>query len=108
MTVYCGTNAELPNDDYERHGTSYECLRKGVGVGLYLQRVRQPPQNDKPWRILIILLMCFLYIAWGASLIYFMKNESTIKGERRIIVIICLIVFPLILGLLSYYFIKKM
>ena len=34
--AYCGTQQILP-DTYTRFGTSYECLRKGVGVGKNLQ-----------------------------------------------------------------------
>lgn len=38
--VYCGTRDPLPLG-YERIGTPYECLRKGVGVGKNL--VNAPP-----------------------------------------------------------------
>jgi hypothetical protein len=35
--VYCGMKDSLPeNKDYDRYGTRYECLKKGVGVGLYV------------------------------------------------------------------------
>jgi hypothetical protein len=34
--TYCGTKQLLP-DTYTRFGTSYECLRKGVGVGKNLK-----------------------------------------------------------------------
>jgi hypothetical protein len=33
---YCGTR-ELP-DNYERHGSKYECLRRGFGIGAYTER----------------------------------------------------------------------
>ena len=33
--IYCGDNEELP-EGYSSHGTPYQCLRKGVGVGLHL------------------------------------------------------------------------
>jgi len=33
--LYCGTSEILPIG-YDGFGTSYDCLRKGVGVGLYV------------------------------------------------------------------------
>jgi len=32
---YCGNSEELP-DGYDRYGTRYECMKIGVGVGLYV------------------------------------------------------------------------
>ena len=32
--VYCGNDDELP-EDYDRFGTRYECLRTGIGVGVF-------------------------------------------------------------------------
>lgn len=32
---YCGTDLLLP-DGYSRYGTRYECLKKGIGVGLLI------------------------------------------------------------------------
>jgi hypothetical protein len=34
--VYCGLQEQLP-DEYDRYGDRYECLRKGVGVGIHKQ-----------------------------------------------------------------------
>ena len=33
--IYCGNELILP-DGYDEFGTPYECLRKGVGVGLFV------------------------------------------------------------------------
>ena len=32
---YCGDQDEIP-DGYDRRGSRYECLKKGIGTGLYL------------------------------------------------------------------------
>lgn len=32
---YCGDEDKIP-DKYSRRGSRYECLKKGVGVGLYI------------------------------------------------------------------------
>jgi hypothetical protein len=37
---YCGKKEELPIG-YDRPGTRYECLRKGIGVGLNMDRERK-------------------------------------------------------------------
>ena len=36
VCTYCGTS-QLPAG-YDRYGTVYECLKKGIGVGLYQER----------------------------------------------------------------------
>ncbi len=33
--VYCGKASSLPSG-YDRKGSPYECMRKGIGVGLYM------------------------------------------------------------------------
>jgi len=43
--VYCGTR-DLP-DDYDRYGSRYECLRKGVGVGMYKEREERKRGEDE-------------------------------------------------------------
>lgn len=39
VKIYCGTQEQLP-PEYTAKGTRYQCLRKGVGVGLHLPRER--------------------------------------------------------------------
>ena len=43
MKSYCGTKNDLP-PGYDQFGTRYECLRKGVGVGLHKKRVLSQKQ----------------------------------------------------------------
>jgi len=45
--IYCGTNEHLP-DGYDDFGTPYACLRKGVGVGLYVIP-KQRQQREVPF-----------------------------------------------------------
>jgi hypothetical protein len=40
--IYCGDSDKIPEDEgYIRRGSRYECLRKGVGVGLYIVSKRK-------------------------------------------------------------------
>lgn len=41
--IYCGKKIPIPQN-YERRGEPFECLRKGVGVGLYVLG----PRNHNP------------------------------------------------------------
>lgn len=46
VKIYCGDQRPIPID-YEREGTRYQCLRKGIGVGLHLDlNGRTLPQSD--------------------------------------------------------------
>lgn len=45
--VYCGTKTPIPST-YQRIGTPYECLRKGVGVGKYLVPSTNNPSTNNP------------------------------------------------------------
>ena len=45
--IYCGTRIPLPLQ-YQRLGTPYECLRKGVGVGKYLLQPHPPHLQPQP------------------------------------------------------------
>lgn len=37
---YCGDKEDIP-DGYDERGSRYECLRKGIGVGLNMDRERK-------------------------------------------------------------------
>ena len=37
---YCGEQDEVP-DDYVRRGSRYECLKKGIGVGIHLPKKKK-------------------------------------------------------------------
>jgi hypothetical protein len=39
---YCGTDLMLP-DNYTQYGNRYECLKKGVGVGMNLELKKHQP-----------------------------------------------------------------
>jgi len=49
-SVWCGAGpvpAEVRNNTiYQRHGTPYECLKKGVGTGVYEERRKGLPSNS--------------------------------------------------------------
>lgn len=47
VCVYCGPGNIRPNG-YDRLGTPYECLRKGVGVGKFSERRRWQYQTGQP------------------------------------------------------------
>lgn len=46
---YCGDKDEIP-DGYERRGSRTACLRKGVGVGMYLKEKELREKYDIPAR----------------------------------------------------------
>lgn len=43
---YCGTAKKVPVG-YEKHGTRYECLRRGFGAGMYSQIKNTFPKSKK-------------------------------------------------------------
>jgi len=49
-SVYCGNGNSLPertNDKYyTRKGTQYECLQKGIGTGMAIERTRGLPNDS--------------------------------------------------------------
>jgi hypothetical protein len=47
--IYCGDNDKIPEDEgYSRRGSRYECLRKGVGVGLYIiSKKKEEKESEK-------------------------------------------------------------
>jgi len=44
-TVYCG-NGKLNKDKYTKKGSNYECLRQGIGAGVYSERKKDLPENS--------------------------------------------------------------
>ena len=38
--IYCGSKCYLPNNTYARFGTPFECMLKGMGIGMYRERER--------------------------------------------------------------------
>jgi hypothetical protein len=51
-TVYCGNEEKLPkrkkgdNIYYISHGTQYECLRQGIGVGISIEQNKNLPKTS--------------------------------------------------------------
>ena len=39
--IYCGSKCYLPNNTYARFGTPFECMLKGMGIGMYRERERR-------------------------------------------------------------------
>lgn len=48
VKIYCGTKNPIPMD-YDEQGTSYKCLRKGVGIGLHIINGK-PPITTYPYK----------------------------------------------------------
>lgn len=48
VKIYCGLEEKLDDENYDRIGTRYECLRKGIGVGLY--KIRKKKKSSKKYR----------------------------------------------------------
>lgn len=44
--IYCGKSRKIP-DEYKRHGTKYECLKRGFGAGMYSQIKNIPIKSKK-------------------------------------------------------------
>lgn len=47
VRIYCGTQVQLP-DGYDSRGTRYQCLRKGIGIGLHLVNQAPPMRPAQP------------------------------------------------------------
>jgi hypothetical protein len=49
-SVYCGNKRRIPRSSdynrYTRRGTAYECLRKGIGVGIYQEKDRRNKRDS--------------------------------------------------------------
>ena len=50
-TVYCGTKKSVPkktknNTRYVRKGTNYECMTKGFGAGMAMEKLKKLPLNS--------------------------------------------------------------
>jgi hypothetical protein len=45
--IYCGSKCNLPTN-YTRFGTPYECLVKGIGVGIGQEQQKKNAQPKKP------------------------------------------------------------
>ena len=50
---YCGNKEEIP-DKYDRRGTQYECLRRGVGVGKMLAQTAKIELTDAEFQQLAL------------------------------------------------------
>lgn len=46
VKIYCGSKQNLP-ETYDTRGTRYECLRKGIGVGMHLPPDRRAPTGPR-------------------------------------------------------------
>lgn len=42
---YCGKAENVP-DKYERHGSRYECLKRGFGAGMYSEKKKYEEEKD--------------------------------------------------------------
>ncbi len=47
VKIYCGTKDPIP-EGYTEKGTRYQCLRKGIGVGLHLPAERIAALVERP------------------------------------------------------------
>ena len=63
-SFYCGDNDDLP-DEYERRGSRYECMRKGVGVGMGIKEKQ-------------------IYTKYNLSLRKRPRKEDEVEKERRL------------------------
>jgi len=80
--TYCGTRQPIPQQ-YSRTGTSYECLRKGVGVGKYLLQPplqQQSQQSILLWIVFIFLIWFILFIV--VILMYKNKHDDEITHDN--------------------------
>jgi len=70
--LYCGDKAPLP-PGYGGYDSRFNCLRKGVGIGLYSARNRNgppPPNNNNarsfwrrvPWWVWVVLLLLLVIL----------------------------------------------
>lgn len=70
--TYCGTSQILPNG-YVNFATPSECLRKGVGVGMYLPK---PNPSLEKYATFLAILAAFLIIGIVVWVIYNQVKEK--------------------------------
>ena len=82
MKVYCGKRNPIP-PEYDRVGEPFECLRKGVGVGLYVLRNNGCPRcvrsNYIPYISLSVICLLILLIF---LLIWALHTSSHLSEEQ--------------------------
>lgn len=67
--LYCGNREPLP-EGYDGYDSRYNCLRKGVGIGLY--KIQQPPPPNGirtpsfwtkvPWYIYLLIALSIIIL----------------------------------------------
>lgn len=82
--LFCGNIREPPQtlpDGYDGYDTQYNCLRKGVGIGLYLSRNRNnrlitpvsaTTNTRLPWWVILIIVILVLILILTIVLIIWM------------------------------------
>lgn len=70
--LFCGKRRDTIPPGYSGYDTEYNCLRRGVGVGLYIARNGRAPRRSSDskktsslfswWVILLIILLILLVV----------------------------------------------
>jgi hypothetical protein len=67
--LFCGKRRDVIPPGYSGYDTEYNCLRRGIGVGLYLSRNGRPPprptiipksSSTMPWWVIVLIVFAIL------------------------------------------------
>ena len=78
--TYCGTRQPMPQQ-YTRLGTSYECLRKGVGVGKYLG-IQQTLPSSTPYIIPLVIIFVIWFIIFTSFILILTSHTKEPQKDR--------------------------
>jgi hypothetical protein len=81
--VYCGTSDEIPKK-YSRAGTPYECLRKGIGVGIMTSTEEKKVQMIKKMMDKPLKKETLVMVAMSLSVNIYNDNNKVIKKDEII------------------------
>jgi len=76
--LFCGKDVLPPG--YDGYDSRYNCLRKGVGVGLYLSKNRKDSgasvfYKQIPWWVILILVILIIIVILLIIVLIFFKKQ---------------------------------
>ncbi len=81
--VYCGTSPDVPKK-YSRVGSPYECLRKGIGVGIMTSTEEKKIQMIKKMMDKPLKKDTLIMVAMSLSINIYNQNNKIIKKDEII------------------------
>ena len=81
--LFCGKRRDTIPPGYSGYDTEYNCLRRGVGVGLSIARngrlPRRAPQSSNkniPWWVILLIILLILLVVVIIIILVWRKSSS--------------------------------